>query len=76
MLVPGEFNTQTNCFDVSWCMLKNQNEFLQGYAAWLEGTSKQYPDFNRTGIPKTNAQIEKLLMLVFHIYELQTCSSP
>jgi len=27
-------------------MLKNQNEFLQRYAAWLEGTSKQYPDFN------------------------------
>ena len=45
-LIPGRFNTQINCFYVSWCMRKYQDEFLRVYASWLEGTSKQYPDFN------------------------------
>ena len=27
-LIPGEFNTQTNCFYVSWCMFKWRDEFV------------------------------------------------
>ena len=45
-LVPGEFNTQTNCFYVSWCMLQKPLEFLEGYTGWLEGSTTKYPDFN------------------------------
>ena len=44
--VPGEWNTQTNCFYVSWCMLQNRERFLTQYAMWLEGTQGDYPNFN------------------------------
>ena len=56
-LIPGEFNTQTNCFYVSWCMLKWRDEFVQAYAAWLAGETKKYPDFNERA---HSMKVEKL----------------
>lgn len=44
-LVPGEYNTQENCFYVTWGMLKNKERFVREYVEWLEGTRKAYPNF-------------------------------
>ena len=51
-LVPGEFNTQKNCFYVSFCMLHRAQAFLTLYAEWLEGGTSKYPDFNQAAVVK------------------------
>ena len=47
-LVPGEWNTQQNCFYVSWAMLLNKERFAVQYADWLEGKQESYPAFKES----------------------------
>ena len=43
-LIPGEYQTQQNCFYFAMAMLKNSERFVEEYANWLEGNGK-YPQF-------------------------------
>ena len=45
-LVPGDWNSQENCFYVSLEMLKKKERFATQYLEWLKGSRKSYPDFN------------------------------
>tara|TARA_R110002072_G_scaffold302304_1_gene484656 strand:+ start:169 stop:4098 length:3930 start_codon:yes stop_codon:yes gene_type:complete len=46
-LVPGEWNTQINCFYVAWAMAMDKARFATEYADWLEGKRKSYPEYKQ-----------------------------
>ena len=51
-LIPGEWNTQMNCFYVAWAMLKNKKRFGGEYADWLEGKRSTYPEYKAAATEK------------------------
>ena len=44
-LVPGEYNTQKNCFYWAWGMLACKERFAREYSEWLNGSREAYPCF-------------------------------
>lgn len=45
-MIPGEYQTQTNCFYIAIEMLKRKNEFLDLYAKWIaDPGAHKYPSF-------------------------------
>ena len=43
-LIPGEYNTQENCFYVSWGMCNDPKKFAEGYLRYLRD-EQPFPDF-------------------------------
>ena len=74
-LVPGEYNTQTNCFYVAWCMLQNPSKFLTEYAEWLEGKRTGYPNFNDAAKSKKKEVRRALKLSEERISTIWNCPS-
>lgn len=53
-LIPGEYNTQENCFYYAWGMCNDPVRFANEYLEWLTGKRSTYPDFKNYAKKKKN----------------------